>query len=71
MNFLIQAKSYNTAEGYVTSEATTVLEAIKMATEFLAKGMSEVVVLDKSDGHAYSAPLQLPNLFQKYKKPIT
>jgi len=65
MPYVVQAKPAKPGEGHFRSQEASAKDAIKKATELVGKGMSEVMILDESDGHIYSAPAQLAALFRK------
>jgi len=65
MTFVVQARPAKSGERHFRSQEASAAAAIKRATELLAKGMAEVMILDESDGQIYSAPAQLMTLFKK------
>ncbi len=65
MGFVVQAKPAKAGDHHFRSQEASARAAIKRATELVAKGMIEVMILDESDGQIYSAPGQLAALFKK------
>jgi len=63
--FVVQAKPTKPGQSHIRSQETSAAAAIKRATELLGQGMTDVMILDETDGRAYSAPAQLTALFKK------